>query len=152
YFGPPTTDQASREDWPSLSSLVMRYGSPRGGLPSSAVLPWYLQFPGQPRRIAGQTGGRMGGRHSGLLLRGDLGRADCEFEGLRLLEDVPPDRLRLRRDLVRRVGTRPVTTPATLGFDDNCRVAHELLASRAAEALDPRREPRAVRERYGLTA
>src|SRR5262245_14389418 len=64
YFGPPTTDQASREDWPSLSSLVMRYGSPRGGLPSAAVVPWYLQFPGQPRRIAGQTGGRMGERHS----------------------------------------------------------------------------------------
>ena len=26
YFWPPTTDQANREDWPSLSSLVMRYG------------------------------------------------------------------------------------------------------------------------------
>src|SRR5205823_4589347 len=47
YFAPPTTDQATREDWPSLSALVMRYGQPQSGLPPSAVLPWYLQFPGQ---------------------------------------------------------------------------------------------------------
>src|SRR3990172_5204597 len=33
YFGPPTTDEASREDWPSLSSMVMRYGVPLAGLP-----------------------------------------------------------------------------------------------------------------------
>src|SRR5262245_25740344 len=56
YFGPPVTDQATREDWPSVASLVARYGRPAGGLPPSAVLPWYLQFPGQSRRIAGQTG------------------------------------------------------------------------------------------------
>ena len=62
YFGPPTTDQASREDWPSLGSLVTRYGRSAGGLPPSAVLPWHLQFPGQSKRIAGQTGGRMGMR------------------------------------------------------------------------------------------
>ncbi|MCI0462169.1 MAG: DUF1501 domain-containing protein [Gemmataceae bacterium] len=152
YFGPPTTDQATREDWPSLSSLVMRYGSPRGGLPSSAVLPWYLQFPGQPRRIAGQTGGRMGERHNAFLLRGDLGRADFEFEGLRLRDELPGDRLRQRRNLLRQVETRPLTGQATTAFDDNARIAHELLGSQAAQALDLRREPRSVRERYGLTA
>src|SRR5487761_1140005 len=47
YFGPPTTDQASREDWPSLSAMTMRYGAGQAGLPASVVLPWYLQFPGQ---------------------------------------------------------------------------------------------------------
>lgn len=39
FFGPPTTDQASREDWPSLSAMVMRYGRPHAGLPPSVVLP-----------------------------------------------------------------------------------------------------------------
>src|SRR5262249_57015645 len=86
-FAPPATARARREDWPSLSSLAMRYGSPHGGLPAAAVLPWYLQFPGQPRRIAGQTGGRMGERHNAFLLRGDLGRADFAFEGLRPLDE-----------------------------------------------------------------
>src|SRR5438046_319708 len=49
YFTAPTTDQASREDWPALASLVARYGKGQGALPPSAVLPWYLQFPGQPK-------------------------------------------------------------------------------------------------------
>src|SRR4051794_19444083 len=61
YFGPPITDEANREDWPSLSALTMRYGKPHAGLPPSIVLPWYLQFPGQGKRIAGQSGGRLGG-------------------------------------------------------------------------------------------
>jgi hypothetical protein len=64
YFGPPTTDQATREDWPSLSSIVMRYGSGTSGLAPSVVLPWYLQFTGQAKRIAGQTGARMGEIHN----------------------------------------------------------------------------------------
>src|SRR5438105_2884863 len=35
YFGPPITDEANREDWPSLSALTMRYGKPHAGLPPS---------------------------------------------------------------------------------------------------------------------
>src|SRR5262249_22384035 len=98
YFGPPTTDEASREDWPALSSLVSRSGAARGGLPPSVVLPWYLQFPGQGKRIAGQTGGRMGERHSAFLVQGDFARGDFEIVGLKLREEVPLDRLRRRRD------------------------------------------------------
>ncbi|MFO0846593.1 MAG: DUF1501 domain-containing protein, partial [Gemmataceae bacterium] len=53
YFGPPVTDQAKPEDWPSIASLVMRYGRSVDKLPPSVVLPWYAQFVGQDRRIAG---------------------------------------------------------------------------------------------------
>ena len=103
YFGPPTTDQASREDWPSLSSMTMRFGKPIAGLPPSVVLPWYLQFPGQAKRIAGQTGGRMGERHNSLLVQGDLGNADFELHGLKLDADVPLERVRERRNLLGRI-------------------------------------------------
>ena len=41
---PGTTDTLAPDDWPSLSSLVMRFGKPHGGLPPSIVLPWYLMF------------------------------------------------------------------------------------------------------------
>ncbi len=68
YPFPPTTDQARPEDWPSLSALTMRYARPQAGLPSSIVLPWYLQFPGQSKPIAGQTGGRMGRHHGAMLV------------------------------------------------------------------------------------
>src|SRR5207237_1732614 len=119
YHAAPTTDQATREDWPSLSAMVQRHGRWRDGLPPSVVLPWYLQFPGQPRRIAGQTGGRMGERHNAFLIQGDLARADFEIEGLRLTEAVPLPRLARRRDLLhalearggRRVGDGPAVEP-----------------------------------------
>jgi hypothetical protein len=151
YFQAPITDQASREDWPSLSALVARYGRRRGGLPASVVLPWYLQFPGQARRIAGQTGGRMGERHNAFLLQGDLGKADFVFEGLQLPGDVSAERLRQRRGLLSRLPDRSAAGPAAVTHDSNWRGAHELLASQASKVLDLRREPRGVRERYGMT-
>jgi Protein of unknown function (DUF1501) len=151
FFGPPTTDQARPEDWPSLSSLVMRHGRPGGGLPPSVVLPWYLQFPGQAKRIAGQTGGRMGERYNAFLLQGDLGRADFEIEGIRPADDVPADRLRRRHELLDRLQPRPPAGAAPEALDANSRSVYELLEHRAGEVFDLHREPEAVRERYGPT-
>jgi hypothetical protein len=150
YFGPPTTDEASREDWPALSALAARYGTPQRGLPPSVVLPWYLQFPGQGRRIAGQSGGRMGERYNAFLVQGDLARADFELEGLRPAPGLPLDRLRGRRDLLARLDSPPV--PAADALEVNRRGVYALLENRAAEVLDLRREPAGVRERYGQTA
>jgi hypothetical protein len=150
YFGPPTTDQASREDWPSLSSLAMRYGRPHAGLPSSVVLPWYLQFPGQPRKIAGQTAARMGERYNAFLLQGDLARADFQIEGLGLPEGVSVERTRQRRALLGRLESRPWGRAAE-PLDDGYRAVYDLVENRAGAVFDLRREPAAVRERYGQT-
>src|SRR5262249_44100728 len=106
FFGPPTTDQARPEDWPSLSSLVMRHGRPEGGLPPSVVLPWYLRSPGQAKRIAGQPGGRMGERSTASPPQGALGRADFQIEGIRPAADVPAARRRRRRELLDRLQAR----------------------------------------------
>jgi hypothetical protein len=181
YFGPPTTDQASREDWPSLSAMTMRYGEPRGGLPPSVVLPWLLQFPGQAKRIAGQTGGRMGEKHNALVVRGDLGQADFEIQGLNFADDVPLDRILLRRDLLARMesmaaaapeqrsrpnamatsgGKPPANFPGVLDsapqvvepFDLNTKNVFSLLRSRAGDVLDLKREPASVRDLYGPTS
>jgi hypothetical protein len=146
YFGPPITDQASREDWPSLSSLVMRYGRGPSGLPASVVLPWMLQFPGQAKRIAGQTGGRMGERYNALLIRGDFANADYEVEGLRPSDDLPLARMESRRGLLRRLDA--TNDPLERERDG----AFALLRGRAAEAMDLRREPAAIRDRYGRTS
>jgi hypothetical protein len=146
YHAPPTTDQATREDWPSLAALVTRYGQPRGGLPPAAVLPWYLHFPGQPRRIAGQTGGRMGERHSPFLVAGDVADPAFELAGLRPAADRGPDRLADRRRLRDRLAGGPDA------LDQSRSLAHDLLGSRASAAFDLRLEPPAVRDRYGPTA
>ncbi|HWB10922.1 MAG TPA: DUF1501 domain-containing protein [Pirellulales bacterium] len=155
YFGPPTTDQASREDWPSLSAITTRYGATPTGLPASVVLPWYLQFPGQPKRIAGQTGGRMGEQHNAFLIEGDFARADFQIEGLQLTGEVPWPRIAGRRELLRtlRSSTASAAEPGSTeeAVELNRNAVYSLLENDTSEALDLAREPAAVRERYGQT-
>lgn len=152
YFGPPTTDQATREDWPSLSALTMRYGTPHAGLPPSVVLPWYLQFPGQSKRIAGQSGARMGERFNAMLIDGDLARDDFEVHGLRVDADVPIARLDRRRRLLRDVSHRGVTDALGETFDLHSASAFQLLENRVGDVFDLRRETPQLRDRYGRTA
>jgi hypothetical protein len=155
YFGPPTTDQASREDWPSLSAMATRYGGTRTGLPPAVVLPWYLQFPGQPKRIAGQSGGRMGEQYNAFLVEGDFARADFQIQGLQLTGDVPWSRLAGRRELLRTLG--PSTLSAALpgsteaALERNRRAVYSLLETKTSEALELVREGPATRDRYGET-
>ena len=155
YFQAPTTDQASREDWPSLSSLVMRYGTSASGLAPSVVLPWYLQFPGQAKRIAGQSGARMGELFNPLLINGDVGKADYEITGLALPSDIPMQRMHDRRGLLRTIDFsddgRAGIGEALSMLDANRSRAWSLLASQAGEVLDLKREPEKIRERYGQT-
>ena len=84
YFGPPITDQATAEDWPSLTSLVNAFGPRSVGMPQSVVLPWYTQFEGQDRRIAGQTGGRLGDHFDPFLVAGDPASDEFSVAGLNL--------------------------------------------------------------------
>ena len=151
YFMAPITDIASREDWPSLSSLTARYG-PRGGVfPPSVVLPWYLQFPGQPKRIAGQTGGRMSERHNAFLVEGDLGRTDYMIEGLDLPGDVSGSRLSDRRKLLEKIQRGSQVRPDSGSLDSDRDHVYELLGNKAGEVFDLRREPERARDRYGRT-
>lgn len=153
YPFPPITDQARPEDWPSVSALTMRYGSPRGGLPSSVVLPWYLQFPGQSRLIAGQTGGRMGRHHDAVLADGDPRSDDFRIRGFQLPQDISGQRLQHRRELLARFesmkGERFGSTVGIAAHDRDYDRAFSLLENRAGQAFDLRGEPRKLRDRYG---
>ncbi len=153
YFGAPTTDQADPQDWPSLSALTARFKPAQAGVPSSVVAPWYLQFPGQSRRIAGQTGGRMGERYNAVLVQGDSEKLDFQLAGLRLDGDVTLERLRARRELLREIqAAEPAPgwdRPTIERFEQHRQQARQLLESRAGEWLDVKREPDSVRERYG---
>lgn len=153
YFGPPITDEATPQDWPSLSSLTMRYGTPFNGLPPSVVLPWYLQFPGQSRKIAGQTGGRMGDRHNAFLVQGDLQRGSFDIPGLPIYEDVPLDRLARRQALLKQFEAQTAAKFAATSklnqFQANTAGAHSLLQNRASDVLSLKGESPSTVERYG---
>lgn len=153
YFGPPVTDQATPQDWPSLSAMTMRFGVPLHGLPPSVVLPWYLQFPGQSRMIAGQTGGRMGDRHNALLVEGDLKQGSFEIPGMTMHQDVPLDRLSLRqrllRELERQGEHRFPRSPGLSRFEASSDGAHSLLQNRASDVLSLAQESPTLLARYG---
>jgi len=153
YPFPPTTDQARPEDWPSMSALATRFGTPQGGLPSSIVLPWYLHFAGQAKPIAGQTSGRMGKGHDAMLIAGDPSKTGFGMQGFMLPEDVSVERLEARRGLLDLLGTQTDGLLDKEGvvrqFQDNFSQAYDLLESGAGDAFDMDREPAKLRERYG---
>jgi hypothetical protein len=154
YFGPPVTDQATPEDWPSLSALVQRYGPLHSGLASSIVLPWYTQFVGQDRRIAGQTGGRMGEEFNPLVVEGNPTDRQFRLQGVDPLPGQSPQRLDDRRRLLAQLQALPAAESAShksLALLDRHYAAAYALLERAqsAGAFELYREPDAVRARYG---
>lgn len=156
YFGPPITDQATPEDWPSLAALTSRYLTNPSGLPSSVVLPWYTQFNGQDRRIAGQTGGRMGEHWNPFLASGDVTRSNFRVEGLQLPSELQGDRFHRRLALRRQVDA--VAPHALAGFNETqllerrFETAERMIAgSQQRSTFSLEETAPAERERYGMS-
>ncbi len=150
---PGTTDTLAQDDWPSLSAMVMRHGCSTLGMPSSVVLPWYLMFPSQGVRIAGQSGGLMGEEHNAFLVSGDPSLKDFAVPGIKLPSDVPTARLLSREGLLRevdRVRQATVDGPRSHLVNDNYRQAFAMISGqRSAAAFDLEDETPTTRERYG---
>lgn len=154
YFGPPVTDQATPQDWPSIASIVARYGTPNGGLPPSIVLPWYSQFVGQDRRIAGQTGGRMGEQFNPFLVQGDPNSMSFGVEGLSLPGDISTERFRKRRELHSRLvshGDRVHGRTVSLSDAHYQQAFATIETVGSAGAFELHRESSTTRDAYGRT-
>jgi hypothetical protein len=154
YFGPPVTDQATPQDWPSIASLVHRFGERRPGLPNSVVLPWYSQFVGQDKRIAGQTGGRMGEEFNPFLVLGNPTERTFGVDGLALdRPEFDAQRFRTRTELRRRLALeKSIDGPMAALLGDQFDQATRMIDSgTAADAFQLHKEPDTARERYGRT-
>jgi hypothetical protein len=156
YFGPPVTDQATPRDWPSLAAMVTRFGKSRPGLPNAVVLPWYAHFVGQDRRIAGQTGGRMGEEFNPFLIDGNPARDDFNVPGLQLPAEISPTRFQRRRELLQLIESqRPSSLRETelLGrYTGFVRRAGRMVEdARIGRALQLKEESVKLRDRYGRT-
>lgn len=156
YFGPPVTDQATPEDWPSLSAMVSRYKTATNGLPTAAVLPWYTQFVGQDKRIAGQTGGRMGENWNPFLIQGDMSQDNYQVQGVQLPKGVTAGRFQNRKKLLaelhRLSEPRFRNSISSQVMNQNYQTAWKLIASAAeSNAFSLQQEPEKIQERYGRT-
>ena len=128
----------------------MHYAQRNSALPPAVVLPWYTQFAGQDKRIAGQTGGRMGELKNPFLVQGDPSDSKFQVQGIQLAADVPADRVAARRELLRKLDA---ALPASLraGPDGGdvfrpCRHGLFAVGQRGAnEAFRLDKEPAAVR-------
>lgn len=160
YPLPPVTDQARREDWPSLASLMTRSGAGATGLPPAIVLPWHSQFMGQSERIAGQTGGRMGEQYNPFLLRAGLERGLFDSAELQLSDSGASQRLRSRSRLLSQLedssgavsgAERPVAVPLNRWQQQHETAISLLAGGQLGAAVDLDRERPEVLARYGLT-
>lgn len=137
-------------DLPTLGAMVQRV-RPSADLPFSAV---HVNGPAQvPEVVApGQFAGLLG-RSCEPLVLGDV-TGGVAVGGLEPAPDLPPGRLRTRRDLLGSLEDwrhRAERNRALLDMDTTFHQAYAFLASDTGRrAFDLEREPAAVRARYGL--
>lgn len=135
----------SREDLPSVGSVVARFRPARVGSPS------YVSVCGPVREGAvtgvGQFAGVLGGAFNPLQMYDDP-TGPLRVESFTLPADMTLGRLRGRIDLRGAVGG----TAATADFDRHYQQAYSLIEStRAGRAFRLDLESSSLRERYGLT-
>ena len=150
---PGTTDTLAPDDWPSLSALVNRFGRAPVGMPPSVVLPWYLMFPSQGARIAGQSGALMGEQHNAFLVDGDPSLPDFSVPGMKLPTEIPVQRLLRRKGLLQQVEAtdRRLTSGIREALlNEQYQTAFSMVSDpRAASAFDIQSESPELRQRYG---
>ena len=172
--GTPTTDipmelnPRDTRHWPFFGS-VLDYLSGRAGkknrdVPLSVGLPWKFSSRSEPFRRGGPYGGFLGsgydpvwGEFDGKATQSDpyCGIvADGRFQiGQPGLPAIALDRLDRRRSLLSQLDrAQRRAYAAGAGFARHQQLALELMtSSKVARALDVDREPRSLRERYGMT-
>jgi hypothetical protein len=154
--------------WPCFGS-VLDYLAGQAGkkrdVPGQVALPWKFSSRSEPFRRGGPFGGFLGAGYDPVW---------AEFHGKATQPDPyggvepnlrfqvsPPgtagvtlDRLSRRRSLLEQFETarRAADAPEVRGFDRHRQMALGLLtSSKMGRALDVQREPRALRDRYGMT-
>jgi len=154
--GIPRRGAALAEDWPSIGAVLSRLGRGRGPLP-----PFVSMMPvvpnGAPRFVEqshGQGAGWLGPTLDPMRIDEDASLPTYKVGDFALHPDVPEVRSDRRRELLRDIDrqlrdleSRGQLAAAQSHYDR----AFSLLSSRGAvEAFDLSREPRELRERYGM--
>jgi hypothetical protein len=154
--------------WPYFGSVLdyleSRESHKKRKIPTHVVLPWKFSSRSEPFRRGGPFGGFLGAGYDPVwaemhatATNGDPYRgvtADVRFQV------TPPgadsltlDRLDRRRSLLQQFAQTRKSSLDVSGFDRHQRRALELMSSSAmGRALDVQREPRSLRDRYGMTA
>ncbi len=139
-------------DWPSMASVVGMKRPAHAYLPNAITLPHKEGAPEYTR--PGQFSARLGIAYDPVFVEGTRDRPlDFTVPALSLRGDVTSEQMLARRGLLQTLDSARRHAEHELAIRDyttHQRRAFNLLASRHTQsAFDLRREPQAVRERYG---
>lgn len=142
-------NQRTRQDFPNLAGVVSRF-TPVSGIPASVTWPRPIGHDGVT--YAGTHAGFLGPAHDPLESAAAGEVAVGAAHNLDLPADLSNTRLLARRGLLEVLESQQRRWDAGLaaGIDPYREQAYRMLADPAAKgAFDLRREPEAIRERYG---
>jgi len=138
------------DNFPPYGSVLAKL-RPRKDLPEFVHLPEIMSNLGYD--IPGERAGFLGSRYDPFVA-GDPSAPHYRIPGLTLDEDVPRERLRQRRALLKIMDQSAGAPPEDAHFEameSHYQKAFSLLAStKTRDAFDLSREPAVLRERYGL--
>jgi len=144
-------------DHPAIGAILHRLLGTEG-----TMLPWAIvprNFTTGDRFYKGQTGGFLGPAYDPMVLNApktdSLGRTEFELKNLDFVDkDLDSDRFEARRQLLSRFETNDPTALDSTGIQQmqgHYEQAFAMLgSSRVKKAFDVTREPRKLRERYGM--
>ena len=136
------------ENFPPIGAVLARLRPSGRALPDSVQAPDWMSNNGS--FLPGQDAGFLGAA-ADPFLSGDPSRPDYQVPGLSLPKELSLVRVAGRRALLDAVDRTLGDAPDVDRLDAHYRKAYALIASpEARRAFDLAREPRSVRERYGL--
>ena len=143
---------ATPDDYPNFGSVVSKFRPAESGLPSFVSMP-FLLFNG-PAQTPGQTAGMLGSRYDPFLVEKDPSEEAFRIEELQQRVAMNAARLTSRRSLQTRLNQQDSRLTGS-GITDRLDIYYQralamLTTPRSRQAFDLAREPRALRERYGM--
>ena len=136
------------ENFPPIGSVLAKLRPADRPLPDFVHVPDWMSNNGS--FLPGQDAGFLGAAFEPFVA-GDPSLPNYKVPGLHLPKELPMERVSQRRSLLDSVDRTLGDGEAVDGLDAHYRKAFTLIASpEARRAFDLSREPRSVRERYGL--
>ncbi len=169
---PMELNPRDQRHWPYIGSVVQylddRSGTAARDIPRNVCLPWRISSRSAPHKRAGTYGGFLGSGYDpvftewiGSIPKGDPYRAVTEdgfFQftpNTEVQRDLTLDRLRRRKSLLDQFDSARRGLDGAESLESFDRVRQNALSlvtsDRMREALDLSREPKALREKYGMT-
>ena len=154
-YAPATDDQRLRDTrdlFPAYGSVVDRFAPARDGVPTFVAYPYVIR---DGSVTPGQHASFLGKAHDPLFIGQDPNAADFRLPELSLPDDLSPERLDNRREMLKLVDEQTELldfSAKARGIGEHYERALAMLSSPGVKkAFDLSAEPQATRDKYGRT-